>query len=289
MEAAQAAAKVAGEAEKIVLDKSQLDTILQQMINWCVEAGKNILVAAIVFIIGRFIVSFLNRLLAGMLERRHVETTIQTFLKSLVNILLMVLLVISVVSALGINTTSFAALLASAGVAIGMALSGNLQNLAGGLIILLFRPYKVGDWVEGQGTAGTVAEIQIFHTILITADNKTVYVPNGAMSSGVITNYSRKDTRRVEWVIGVEYGTSTDDVRNLLRTLLAADKRVLADPEPFIAVNALADSSVNILIRAWVKQEDYWGVYFDMNKVIYEEFNRAGLSFPFPQLTIHKD
>jgi hypothetical protein len=289
MEAAQAAAKVAGEAEKIVLDKSQLDTILQQMINWCVEAGKNILVAAIVFIIGRFIVSFLNRLLAGMLERRHVETTIQTFLKSLVNILLMVLLVISVVSALGINTTSFAALLASAGVAIGMALSGNLQNLAGGLIILLFRPYKVGDWVEGQSVAGTVSEIQIFHTILITGDNKTVYVPNGAMSSGVITNYSRKDTRRVEWVIGVEYGTSTDDVRNLLRTLLAADKRVLADPEPFIAVNALADSSVNILIRAWVKQEDYWGVYFDMNKVIYEEFNRAGLSFPFPQLTIHKD
>lgn len=289
MEAAQAAAKVAGEAEKIVLDKSQLDTILQQMINWCVEAGKNILVAAIVFIIGRFIVSFLNRLLAGMLERRHVETTIQTFLKSLVNILLMVLLVISVVSALGINTTSFAALLASAGVAIGMALSGNLQNLAGGLIILLFRPYKVGDWVEGQSVAGTVSEIQIFHTILITGDNKTVYVPNGAMSSGVITNYSRKNTRRVEWVIGVEYGTSTDDVRNLLRTLLAADKRVLADPEPFIAVNALADSSVNILIRAWVKQEDYWGVYFDMNKVIYEEFNRAGLSFPFPQLTIHKD
>lgn len=289
MEAAQAAAKVAGEAEKIVLDKSQLDTILQQMINWCVEAGKNILVAAIVFIIGRFIVSFLNRLLAGMLERRHVETTIQTFLKSLVNILLMVLLVISVVSALGINTTSFAALLASAGVAIGMALSGNLQNLAGGLIILLFRPYKVGDWVEGQSVAGTVSEIQIFHTILITGDNKTVYVPNGAMSSGVITNYSRKDTRRVEWVIGVEYGTSTDDVRNLLRTLLAADKRVLADPEPFIAVNALADSSVNILIRAWVKQEEYWGVYFDMNKVIYEEFNRAGLSFPFPQLTIHKD
>lgn len=289
MEAAQAAAKVAGEAEKIVLDKSQLDTILQQMISWSVEAGKNILVAAIVFIIGRFIVSFLNRLLAGMLERRHVETTIQTFLKSLVNILLMVLLVISVVSALGINTTSFAALLASAGVAIGMALSGNLQNLAGGLIILLFRPYKVGDWVEGQSVAGTVSEIQIFHTILITGDNKTVYVPNGAMSSGVITNYSRKDTRRVEWVIGVEYGTSTDDVRNLLRTLLAADKRVLADPEPFIAVNALADSSVNILIRAWVKQEDYWGVYFDMNKVIYEEFNRAGLSFPFPQLTIHKD
>lgn len=289
MEAAQAAAKVAGEAEKIVLDKSQLDTILQQMITWCVEAGKNILVAAIVFIIGRFIVSFLNRLLARMLERRHVETTIQTFLKSLVNILLMILLVISVVSALGINTTSFAALLASAGVAIGMALSGNLQNLAGGLIILLFRPYKVGDWIEGQSVAGTVSEIQIFHTILITGDNKTVYVPNGAMSSGVITNYSRKDTRRVEWVIGVEYGTSTDDVRNLLRTLLAADKRVLADPEPFIAVNALADSSVNIIIRAWVKQEDYWGVYFDMNKIIYDEFNRAGFSFPFPQLTIHKD
>ncbi|MDE7378536.1 MAG: mechanosensitive ion channel [Paraprevotella sp.] len=289
MEAVQAAAKITEEAEKIVLDKSQINTVLQQMIGWCVEAGKNILVAVIVFIVGRIIVSFLNRLLARMLERRHVETTIQTFLKSLVNILLMMLLVISVVSALGVNTTSFAALLASAGVAIGMALSGNLQNLAGGLIILLFRPYKVGDWVEGQGVAGTVSEIQIFHTILITGDNKTVYVPNGAMSSGIITNYSRKETRRVEWTIGVEYGTSTDDVKNLLRTLLATDQRILTEPEPFIAVTALADSSVNILIRAWVKQEDYWGVFFDTNKTIYEEFNKAGISFPFPQLTIHQD
>ncbi len=289
LEAAQTAAKAVNEVEKIVLDKSQINTVLQQMIGWCVEAGKNILVAAIVFIVGRIIVSFLNRLLARMLERRHVETTIQTFLKSLVNILLMMLLVISVVSALGVNTTSFAALLASAGVAIGMALSGNLQNLAGGLIILLFRPYKVGDWVEGQGVAGTVSEIQIFHTILITGDNKTVYVPNGAMSSGIITNYSRKETRRVEWIIGVEYGTSTDDVKNLLRTLLATDQRILTEPEPFIAVTALADSSVNILIRAWVKQEDYWAVFFDTNKTIYEEFNKAGISFPFPQLTIHQD
>lgn len=289
METVQAAAKITEGAEKIVLDKSQINTVLQQMIGWCVEAGKNILVAVIVFIVGRIIVSFLNRLLARMLERRHVETTIQTFLKSLVNILLMLLLVISVVSALGVNTTSFAALLASAGVAIGMALSGNLQNLAGGLIILLFRPYKVGDWVEGQGVAGTVSEIQIFHTILITGDNKTVYVPNGAMSSGIITNYSRKETRRVEWTIGVEYGTSTDDVKNLLRTLLATDPRILTEPEPFIAVTALADSSVNILIRAWVKQEDYWAVFFDTNKTIYEEFNKAGISFPFPQLTIHQD
>ncbi|MCM1108351.1 MAG: mechanosensitive ion channel [Clostridium sp.] len=287
MEAAQTAAKVAQEAEKIVLDKSQLDTILEQMVNWCVEAGKNILVAVIVFIAGRFIVSFLNRLLAGMLERRHVETTIQTFLKSLVNILLMVLLVISVVSALGINTTSFAALLASAGVAVGMALSGNLQNLAGGLIILLFRPYKVGDLVEGQGVTGTVAEIQIFHTILTTGDNKTVYVPNGAMSSGVITNYSRKDIRRVEWTFGVDYGTSADEVSRLLRTLMATDKRILTEPEPFVAVSALADSSVNILVRAWVAQADYWGVFFDMNKLVYEEFNRAGIDFPFPQLTVH--
>ena len=222
------------------------------------------------------------------MERRKIDATIQSFLRSFINILLTILLLISVVSALGVNTTSFAALLASAGVAVGMALSGNLQNLAGGLIILLFKPYKVGDYVDAQGVSGTVKEIQIFHTVLITPDNKIIYVPNGSLSSGSVTNYSLSQLRRVDWTVGVEYGTEIEKVRQTELDLIKKDGRILTEPAPFIALSALADSSVNITIRVWVKNEDYWGVFFDMNQNIYEVFNREGISFPFPQVTVHQ-
>ena len=178
------------------LDK--LSLITQQLIDFGIRAGERILIAVIVFIVGRFLISMLNKFVGRLMDKRKVDISIKTFVKSLVNITLTVLLIISVVGALGVETTSFAALLASAGVAVGMALSGNLQNFAGGLIVLLFKPYKVGDWIESQGVSGTVKEIQIFHTILTTADNKVIYVPNGAMSSGVVTNYSDQVTRRVE-------------------------------------------------------------------------------------------
>lgn len=286
LETAQAAVNTVKEAEQIV-ESGKIDLIIQKLIELGISAGKNILMAIVVYIVGRFIVSMINKLVANMLERRKVEVTIQTFLKSLINILLMILLVVSVVSALGINTTSFAALLASAGVAIGMALSGNLQNLAGGLIILLFKPYKVGDWIEAQGTSGSVSEIQIFHTILTTADNKVVYIPNGSLSSGIVTNYSRKETRRIEWVIGIDYGEDVNKVEGIVRNMLAADERILKDPAPFIALHALASSSVNITIRVWVASSNYWDVYFQVQKQIYEEFNKQGVNFPFPQLTIH--
>ena len=286
LETAQAAVNTVKEAEQIV-ESGKIDLIIQKLIDLGISAGKNILMAIVVYIVGRFIVSMINKLVANMLERRKVEVTIQTFLKSLINILLMILLVVSVVSALGINTTSFAALLASAGVAIGMALSGNLQNLAGGLIILLFKPYKVGDWIEAQGTSGSVSEIQIFHTILTTADNKVVYIPNGSLSSGIVTNYSRKETRRIEWVIGIDYGEDVNKVEGIVRNMLAADERILKDPAPFIALHALASSSVNITIRVWVASSNYWDVYFQVQKQIYEEFNKQGVNFPFPLLTIH--
>ena len=185
------------------LDK--LSLITQQLIDFGIRAGERILIAVIVFIVGRFLISMLNKFVGRLMDKRKVDISIKTFVKSLVNITLTVLLIISVVGALGVETTSFAALLASAGVAVGMALSGNLQNFAGGLIVLLFKPYKVGDWIESQGVSGTVKEIQIFHTILTTADNKVIYVPNGAMSSGVVTNYSNQVTRRVEWIVGVDY------------------------------------------------------------------------------------
>ena len=268
------------------LDKLAL--ITQQLIDAGVRAGGSILKALLVFIVGRFLVSMLNKLAAKMMDKRHLDVSIKTFVKSLVNILLTILLIISVVGALGVETTSFAALLASAGVAIGMALSGNLQNFAGGLVILLFKPYKVGDWIECQNLSGTVREIQIFHTILTTADNKLVYVPNGSLSSGVVTNYNTQETRRVEWVIGVDYGENYDKVEKVIREVIAADGRILNSPEPFIALSALDASSVNIVIRVWVKTSDYWGVYFDMNKTIYATFNEKGIGFPFPQLTVHQ-
>ena len=265
-----------------------LEQVIQQVITFCVDAGKSILLAAVIFIAGRFLISVINRLVAQMMERRKIDATIQSFLRSFINILLTILLLISVVSALGVNTTSFAALLASAGVAVGMALSGNLQNLAGGLIILLFKPYKVGDFVDAQGVSGTVKEIQIFHTVLVTPDNKIIYVPNGSLSSGSVTNYSLSQLRRVDWTVGVEYGTEIEKVRQTVLDLIKKDGRILTEPAPFIALSALADSSVNITIRVWVKNEDYWGVFFDMNQNIYEVFNREGISFPFPQVTVHQ-
>lgn len=279
------AAKTASDA--LSVDALKIEKLIDKLIDLSITAGKHILMAVVIFVVGRFIVTLLNRLLARMLERRKVDPTIQTFLKSLVNILLMFLLVVSVIGALGVNTTSFAALLASAGVAIGMALSGQLQNLAGGLIVLLFRPYKVGDWIEAQGVQGKVTAIQIFHTILTMVDNKVVYVPNGVMSSGVVVNYNRNDTRRVEWVVGIDYGEDTVRAEAVVREVIAADKRILADPAPYVAVQALDASSVNLVARVWVKTEDYWDVNYDTNRRIYDAFNRAGINFPFPQQTIH--
>lgn len=262
--------------------------LINKGIDLGIEAGKSIIIAIIIYFVGKGLISLINRMLVGMMVRKNIDPAIQSFTKSLVNILLMALLVISVVSALGVNTTSFAALLASAGVAVGMALSGNLQNLAGGIVILLFRPFRVGDYIEAQGTGGTVTEIQIFHTILTTADNKKIYLPNGALSSGNITNYSKEPLRRVDFTVGVEYGEDIDKVRKALSDILSMDERVLQEPAPVIVLGSLADSSVNMSVRVWVKSENYWSVYFETNEKIYNEFNRLGINFPYPQLTIHQ-
>lgn len=264
-----------------------VDLIIQRLVDWAIVAGKHILIALVVLLVGRILVKLVNRFVARILSRQQIDVGVQSFLRSLVNILLTLLLLVSVIGALGINTTSFAALLASAGVAIGVALSGNLQNFAGGLVVLLFKPYKVGDWIEAQGVQGKVQEIQIFHTLLTMADNKVVYIPNGTMSTAVIINYTRNGTRRIEWNIGIDYGESVDRAREAIRRALAEDSRILADPAPFIAVGALADSSVNIVVRVWVKTDDYWPVYHETFNHIYDTFNREGIDFPFPQQTVH--
>lgn len=266
----------------------KMDEFIEQIIILGTEAGKSILLAAIVAVIGYYIVRFINNMVARILERRNVEPTVQSFLKSFVNITLLILLILTIVSTLGVNTTSLAALLASAGLAVGMALSGNLQNLAGGIILLLFKPYKVGDYIEAQGVSGTVKAIQIFHTILTTPDNKELFIPNGALSSGNITNYSKNDLRRVDMVVSVEYGTDTEKVKQVTQELLRSDSRILKDPAPFVVVNELGDNGVFFSIRVWVNGSDYWNVFFDTNERIYNEFNKQGIGFPFPQIQIHQ-
>ena len=269
------------------LEKGELSQVLQQVTTLCIEAGKSILLAILIFVVGRYLIKFINRMIGRMMERKKVEPTIQSFLKSFINVLLTILLIITTVSALGVNTTSFAALLASAGVAVGMALSGNLQNLAGGIILLLFKPYKVGDYIEAQGVSGTVKEIQIFHTIILTVDNKQVYVPNGALSSGSVTNYSSEPLRRVDLTVSVEYGTEVEVVKQALEDIIKADDRILTDPKPFVALGNVASSSIDFSVRTWVKGADYWPVYFDLTRNVYQEFNQRGINFPFPQIQVH--
>lgn len=266
-----------------------LEKILERLLDFGIDVGQRLIGAVLIYIIGRFIIKQLNKLLSKLLERRKLEVSVQTFLKSLTSLLLNLILAFAIVAKLGVETTSFAAILASAGVAIGMALSGNLANFAGGLIILVFKPFKVGDYIDAQsGVSGTVQEIQIFHTILRTVDNRIIYVPNGSLSSNAITNYNKQETRRAEWVFGVEYGEDYEKVKSVLERLIEADPRILKDPAPFIGLSSLSASSVDIKVRAWAKTGDYWDVVFDFNKTVYATFNKEGIGFPFPQLTVHQ-
>lgn len=269
---------------------SRIDKLLETLLDMGFIAGRHILAAILVYLIGAFVVKLLNRLVRTMLTRRKVDDSVKTFLQSLTNILLTLLLIISVIGALGVNTTSFAALLASAGVAVGMALSGNLSNFAGGLVVLLFKPYRVGDWIEAQGTSGTVTAIQIFHTILRTSDNRVVYIPNGALSSDTVINYSREETRRVQWQIGVDYGQDIAGVREALLSLFESDERILQNVEgktPFVGLENLGDSSVNLVIRVWVANADYWAVYYQLQERIYNLFNEKQINIPYPQTVVH--
>ena len=270
------------------ITSEMVNDFIAKALNAGIDLGGRILAALIIFIIGKFLINWANKLFATMLQKRHVDASIQSFLKSIVNITLLVMLFLVVIGKLGIELTSFAALLASVGVAVGMALSGNLSNFAGGVIILVFRPYKVGDYIEAStGASGTVTDIQIFHTVLTTPDNKVIFAPNGAMSGAVVTNYSRKDTRRLDFTFGVEYGTDFNQAKAIILEIINKDNRIMKDPAPFIELGALADSSVNITVRVWVNASDYWAVNFDMNKNVYATFNeRASRSHSHNSLCI---
>ncbi|MEA3452667.1 MAG: mechanosensitive ion channel [Bacteroidota bacterium] len=243
--------------------------------------------AIVVLIIGLFVVKIIMKGLVKVFNKKEMDPSLQGFLKSLIKIILQALLWISVLSMVGVQMTSFIAILGAAGLAIGLALTGTLQNFAGGVMILLFKPFKTGDYLEAQGVSGTIKDIQIFNTIMLTIDNKTVIIPNSNLTNTIITNYSTEPQRRVDWVFGIAYGDNIQTAEDVLNNLINADSRILKDPEHFIALKELADSSVNLVVRAWVKSEDYWGVFFDMNKNVYAEFTKAGINIPFPQMDVH--
>ena len=269
------------------LTKMDFNEVWSQLLSSAIDLGLKILIAILVYWIGKFLIDLLYKVVKNTLERRNVDASINTFLLSLIRMVMMFVLIITIIGVLGINTSSFVALFASAGVAIGMALSGTLQNFAGGVMILLFKPYKVGDWIDAAGVSGGVKEIQIFNTILTTADNKLIIIPNGKLSNDTITNYSKAGTRRVDWSFGISYGDDFDKAKAVLTQFINEDKRIMQNPAPAIFLDKLADSSVQVVVRAWVDGGDYWGVFYDMNERVYKEFGKHGLSFPFPQMDVH--
>ncbi len=238
-------------------------------------------------IVGLWVISLIVKGFAKVMAKRNVDPTIVPFLRTVLSITLKVALVISVINMVGIKATSFVAILGAAGLAIGLSLQGTLQNFAGGVVLLLLRPFKVGDVIDAKGYLGIVKEIQIFYTIVNTFDKKVVYIPNGTLANSDMTNLSQEEDRRNEWTFGIAYGDDVDKAKALLQKFIDEDERILKDPEPFIALHSLGDSSVNIVVRAWSKAADLWPVHFDMNEKVYKEFAKEGLNIPFPQMDVH--
>ena len=344
-----------------MLKSLPLDEVMDKLVNAAAEFAIHLAVAIIVFYVGRFIIRKIYKVIGTIMVHRKVDRSLTTFILSLINIVLYFILLITVIGILGLETSSFLAIFASVGVAIGMALSGTLQNFAGGVLILLLKPYKIGDYIEAQGYAGTVKEIQIFHTIITTYDNKSIIIPNGGLSTGSINNWNREAYRRVDWTISISYGDDVATARKVITDILLADHRVVkeyvedhaaqlaeesaeeakqeaADEEaaaeaeekqhnwvwrllhrrrkaiaariesiseehrtriehynprikrhPEVVLDTMADSSINLKVRAWTRTSDYWTVYYEMNETFYNELPKAGLSFPFPQMDVHID
>jgi small conductance mechanosensitive channel len=258
-----------------------------QAVGYLVEYGPNVLLALLTLVIGLWVIKLLGKGFERGMNKASLEVSLKKFLLSLVNILLKVLLVISVVSMLGVEMTSFIALLGAAGLAVGLALQGSLANFAGGVLILLFKPFKVGDFIDAQGFMGTVNAIQVFNTIIKTPDNKTIFIPNGNLSNGSITNFTTEKTRRIEWTFGIGYGDDLKKAKNILNDLIKNDSRIMGDPEPLVVVSELGDNSVNFTVRVWVQSSDYWGVFFAMQENVKLTFDSQGISIPFPQRDVH--
>ena len=261
--------------------------LLQSLLSESVWILIKILIALAIYFVGRWIVRRILKLVDVAMQHRNVDISLRSFTRNTISTVFTLLLVLIVVSTLGVNVTSLIAVASAATLAIGMALSGTAQNFAGGVMILLMKPYRVGDYISAQGQSGTVRDIKLFSTVITTADNQTIYIPNNSIATAIIDNYSMADLRRVDWSVGISYGDDVDVARKAVLAMLAADSRILKDPEPVVWVAALADSSVNLTIRAWVKNSDYWNVFFEHNEEFYKELPKHGLSFPFPQMDVH--
>ena len=263
-------------------------SMLEEWLNAGINFGLRVVLVVVLFWLGKVVITRLKKIFNGILRRRNIEGVAVSLLDSVFTAILYIALFLFLAGVLGVKSVSFAAVLASMGLAVGMALSGQLQNLAGGVIIIVTKPFKLGDFISSQGTDGTVKAVRLFHTEVLTPDNKTAFIPNSLLSSNSVVNYSHENTRRVDWTIGIEYDEDFDRARNLLRSIIESDARILKTPDYTIALLSLGASSVNIVIRAWTANETYWDVFLDINERIYKEFNAAGIGFPFPQLTVHQ-
>ena len=264
-----------------------IETLWQKLYDVVITFGPRLIGAIITLIVGWWIIRIIQKAIRKNFEKREMDASLRGFLNSIIGVLLKVMLLISVIGMMGVQMTSFIAILGAAGLAVGMALSGSLQNFAGGVIILLFKPFKVGDYIEAQGHSGSVSEIQIFNTILKTPDNKTIIIPNGGLSTGSMINYSTEPRRRVDFLFGIAYGDDVDKAKAVLKKLIDEDEHILQDPEPFIAVMELADSSVNLVVRVWAEAANYWVIFFDMHEKVYKAFDKEGINIPFPQMDVH--
>ncbi len=274
------------------LSTTPVTTLLEELVDKAISFGLKVLAAMIIYLIGVWFIRKIKNVVGRIFDRKKTDAAIASFVQSIISISLTVLLIIITIGAVGIDTTSIAALLAGGGMAIGLALNGTVQNFAGGIMIIAFKPFKSGDYIEAQGYEGTVAEVNIVNTKLNTVDNKSVIIPNGALFNGTINNFSEKDIRRLDWTVSVEYGAEVQTTKDVLMSLLKSDIRILstatgAPADPFVALSELTDSSVKFVMRGWVASSDYWNVKFAINERIYEELPKNGIKFPFPQMDVH--
>ena len=275
------------EAVRTLANEDFVKNIWSEMANWLVWTGIKFLISLAIFYVGRWLLRKLVTLADAIMTRRGVEVSLHSFLLTAIKVLGYVFITLIIVSTLGFNSSSFIAVLASMGLAIGMALSGTLQNFAGGIMLLVLRPYRVGDYIESQDVSGTVVSINLFNTVLHTTDKKTIYVPNNAISTSVINNFSTSKVRRCSWKVSVSYGDDYDVIRAAMLDIIERDGRALPSPEPYVRIDALADSAVVIEARVWVLNSDYWAMYDAVTEAFYKELPKHGANFPFPQLDVH--
>jgi len=264
-----------------------MEAVLNTIKDWAALYGIKVIGAIAILVLGRIVIGIINRIIKRILKRANVDETLSKFVRSLTKIALMTFVIVAALNNLGVATTSVVAIIGAAGLAIGFALQGSLANFASGVMLIIFRPFQAGDYIEGGGTAGVVQEVSIFNTILKTPDNKKIIIPNSAITGSNITNYSAEDTRRVDLVFGVGYGDDLPKAKQILEKLVNSDDRILKDPAPVVAVSELADSSVNFVVRPWVKTSDYWAVYWYLTEKVKLTFDAEGISIPFPQRDVH--